>query len=599
MPPSLFSIAVILEAMCWTTNSGFTILSHATRITMKNLQFVKLHDGEEAVAGSSVKVLFNGTSNSSMAASQPRRHKGITEASLRDIWKRLGGTDQSISVNKRMFIKAIRNDEVVAEFFGLPGMKIRQEDGTRDKMEKAFQDLDKNDDREIEWKEFCAGYNRPNLPFDPPFDPEAFDPEPPASGPAKHADTQPDMESLWPVGTQVRLQELSVAELNGQVGVIAEIDMEAQRYIVNLHGGERIVKVKFDKVTPDDSKPHPETNRGDSKPHPESNADKGSPGSGGHTDTPADKEALRRGTQVRLHGLRQAAHMNGEVGVIVDIDKSSRRYTVNLQSGGGKTSVRVKFQNVLLTCKPGLIDKMKAIDKALQKIGGCESVMAPHRIHDLPRVSADDGGMSCPVLSKGYALLDHLNFDAKCRSKIEGSARSAIACLHMAGWVHGGIQLGILGSFAYKKQEEECPKEISLTNLEMSGEVHSRHDLLPPTDYAMKPYLPSDMFALDESLIDDQKLWTLYLFDEDRREVILEDIVDWCSYHAAFPQAEVFLENVKMDNELGIPEEDCGPMGEGRLDRLLLKPQHAQQRGYRPMTDRMFRAFLRSVKGRG
>merc|ERR1711874_41861 len=45
----------------------------------------------------------------------------------------------------------------VADFFGLP-RKIRQEDGSRDKMESLFQKIDGNNDRKISWEEFFRFY---------------------------------------------------------------------------------------------------------------------------------------------------------------------------------------------------------------------------------------------------------------------------------------------------------------------------------------------------------------------------------------------------------------------------------------------------------
>ncbi|CAJ1377234.1 unnamed protein product [Effrenium voratum] len=58
-------------------------------------------------------------------------------------------------VNKRELIKAIRRDAKMAEFFGLP-MEIRQEDGSRDAMERLFQSMDSDADREITWEEFVS-----------------------------------------------------------------------------------------------------------------------------------------------------------------------------------------------------------------------------------------------------------------------------------------------------------------------------------------------------------------------------------------------------------------------------------------------------------
>jgi len=64
-------------------------------------------------------------------------------------------TQQNGMVNKRELIKAIRRDGKMADFFGLP-MEIRQEDGSRDEMEKLFQAMDSDSDREITWNEFVT-----------------------------------------------------------------------------------------------------------------------------------------------------------------------------------------------------------------------------------------------------------------------------------------------------------------------------------------------------------------------------------------------------------------------------------------------------------
>ncbi|CAE8596022.1 unnamed protein product, partial [Polarella glacialis] len=56
-------------------------------------------------------------------------------------------------INKRELIKACKNHEEVAEFFQLPRI-IRQEDGSRDKMEATFQAIDGDHSRSISWAEF-------------------------------------------------------------------------------------------------------------------------------------------------------------------------------------------------------------------------------------------------------------------------------------------------------------------------------------------------------------------------------------------------------------------------------------------------------------
>jgi len=97
-----------------------------------------------------------------MAAFANRRATQLPEASslekLRGIFQKCD-LDSNGRINKREFIKVIRNNQDVAHFFGLP-MQIHQEDGSRDKMEKTFQQIDVNSDREITWEEFLAFYTK-------------------------------------------------------------------------------------------------------------------------------------------------------------------------------------------------------------------------------------------------------------------------------------------------------------------------------------------------------------------------------------------------------------------------------------------------------
>eukprot|EP00405_Crypthecodinium_cohnii_P013622 CAMPEP_0206449320 /NCGR_PEP_ID=MMETSP0324_2-20121206/18019_1 /ASSEMBLY_ACC=CAM_ASM_000836 /TAXON_ID=2866 /ORGANISM="Crypthecodinium cohnii, Strain Seligo" /LENGTH=702 /DNA_ID=CAMNT_0053918675 /DNA_START=45 /DNA_END=2154 /DNA_ORIENTATION=+ len=56
-------------------------------------------------------------------------------------------------VNKRELILACRQHPDVASFWGVSS-QIRQEDGSRDALERKFQEIDGNDDRAISWTEF-------------------------------------------------------------------------------------------------------------------------------------------------------------------------------------------------------------------------------------------------------------------------------------------------------------------------------------------------------------------------------------------------------------------------------------------------------------
>jgi len=61
--------------------------------------------------------------------------------------------DGNGQVNKREFIKILRQDKDIAAFFDLP-QQIKQEDGSLEAFESFFQAVDTNDDRELTWDEF-------------------------------------------------------------------------------------------------------------------------------------------------------------------------------------------------------------------------------------------------------------------------------------------------------------------------------------------------------------------------------------------------------------------------------------------------------------
>merc|ERR1712048_884703 len=64
-------------------------------------------------------------------------------------------TNHDGRVNKRELIKALRESRDIAEFFGLP-RTIRQEDGSRDALERVFQAIDANGDRDITAEELLT-----------------------------------------------------------------------------------------------------------------------------------------------------------------------------------------------------------------------------------------------------------------------------------------------------------------------------------------------------------------------------------------------------------------------------------------------------------
>lgn len=80
------------------------------------------------------------------------------EQSLREMFDRCDQNKDG-TINKRELIKILRIDQEVADFFQLP-RNIRQEDGSRDSMEKLFQEMDKDGNREVGWEEFRAFFSR-------------------------------------------------------------------------------------------------------------------------------------------------------------------------------------------------------------------------------------------------------------------------------------------------------------------------------------------------------------------------------------------------------------------------------------------------------
>lgn len=71
---------------------------------------------------------------------------------LRQIFEQCD-TSRDDSINKRELIKVCRSDSNIADFFGLPS-NIRQEDGSREQMERLFQAVDTDSDRQLSWTEF-------------------------------------------------------------------------------------------------------------------------------------------------------------------------------------------------------------------------------------------------------------------------------------------------------------------------------------------------------------------------------------------------------------------------------------------------------------
>jgi len=75
---------------------------------------------------------------------------------LKEIFEKCDSSQDGL-INKRELIKICRSDKSIADFFGL-SQQIRQEDGTRDDMERKFQAIDSDSDRSLSWKEFRSFY---------------------------------------------------------------------------------------------------------------------------------------------------------------------------------------------------------------------------------------------------------------------------------------------------------------------------------------------------------------------------------------------------------------------------------------------------------
>eukprot|EP00443_Scrippsiella_acuminata_P068714 CAMPEP_0115373358 /NCGR_PEP_ID=MMETSP0271-20121206/1391_1 /TAXON_ID=71861 /ORGANISM="Scrippsiella trochoidea, Strain CCMP3099" /LENGTH=2196 /DNA_ID=CAMNT_0002796359 /DNA_START=21 /DNA_END=6611 /DNA_ORIENTATION=+ len=99
----------------------------------------------------------------------------LTEKELAQLGRIFGSCDAKGdgSIDKRELIKAVMRDADTAKFFGLP-RKIRQEDGSRDKMEERFQAMDADGDREVSWEEFVTFYKLHIKPKPPEMDPEVL-----------------------------------------------------------------------------------------------------------------------------------------------------------------------------------------------------------------------------------------------------------------------------------------------------------------------------------------------------------------------------------------------------------------------------------------
>lgn len=111
-----------------------------------------------------IRLLDAGTGIDAYLTVQISVQKAPEEVRLREIFERCD-LNKDGSISKIDLIKALRKDEEIADLFELP-QQIRQEDGSRDAMERIFQAIDKDDDREINWEEFRKFFvHRPTKPF--------------------------------------------------------------------------------------------------------------------------------------------------------------------------------------------------------------------------------------------------------------------------------------------------------------------------------------------------------------------------------------------------------------------------------------------------
>jgi Ca2+-binding EF-hand superfamily protein len=106
-------------------------------------------------------------SDGELSPQSPRSYKrlqtdvraiGKVEMNLREFFDQLDINGNGL-VNKRQFVKVLRNSPDLAEFCAVP-QKIRQEDSSRNRFEEFFQAIDVNDDREFSWDDFLAFYQR-------------------------------------------------------------------------------------------------------------------------------------------------------------------------------------------------------------------------------------------------------------------------------------------------------------------------------------------------------------------------------------------------------------------------------------------------------
>jgi len=137
------------------------------------------------------------------------------------------------SINKRELIKTLRKDKEVARFFGLPA-KIRQEDGSREKMETLFQTLDADNDREITWDELVAWYAEASVKVQDRWDDEEEFPG--GGGPVMGALTEKD-EAAAPPPSKVSMLFARLVPADGSIPVPCAVHIVRNRPGNELPGG--------------------------------------------------------------------------------------------------------------------------------------------------------------------------------------------------------------------------------------------------------------------------------------------------------------------------------------------------------------------------
>jgi hypothetical protein len=141
------------------------------------------------------------------------------------------------------------------------------------------------------------------------------------------------------VGTPVSIGGLrNHIELNGMFGRIESCHHDTNRYEIRAIESGQLFRVKKENIVP--IEPNYLTGADKENLEPQGNmqadAKKGA-------DSPGDDLGCKPGHKVMLHGLRTAMCYNGQVAVVLSVDKARGRYEIKLNDGSVKT---VRAENV-------------------------------------------------------------------------------------------------------------------------------------------------------------------------------------------------------------------------------------------------------------